>query len=85
MHDPARDGSLHSYNFCGDEFGGQFDPMYALGSASDNAAPANIFANQLFSLEFNNGVLVDPVLSGKRPRNLGYYNFAARPTQGISW
>jgi hypothetical protein len=28
MHDPARDGSHHAYNTCGDEYAGQFDPIY---------------------------------------------------------
>jgi len=30
MHDPTRDSALHSYNLCGDQYGGQFDPIYSV-------------------------------------------------------
>ncbi len=33
MHDPARDGSHHAYNTCGDEYCGQFDPYYVYNKA----------------------------------------------------
>ena len=35
MHDPARDGSHHAYNTCGDEYVGQFDPLYDYLSKKD--------------------------------------------------
>ena len=33
MHDPQRDGALHAYNMCGDEYNCQFDPMIAYGNS----------------------------------------------------
>lgn len=30
LHDPTRDGALHAYNICGDQYNGQMDPILKL-------------------------------------------------------
>jgi hypothetical protein len=36
LHDPSTDGALQAYNYCGDEYGGQFDPhMWGLNTSAN--------------------------------------------------